>query len=119
MNYPSRLLVEPTLSAWRSVTSCPLRYVVGPSFEAGIVAAFSGQNPQVFEDANLIKSPWIDPAEVDDFGAIHLSADPDDLPVDTDVHGEVVLTTLQNPRRLGKIYWAIDAPDEDCRPNAH
>ena len=47
--YPAQHLADTVLAAWRQTTACPLRFVVGPTYEGGMVSVYSGLNPPVLE----------------------------------------------------------------------
>jgi hypothetical protein len=81
VRYPAALLAEAVRRDWRSATPCPLKLIVGPSFEAGMVAFYSSNPPRVLEDGDLRKSPWISADELARFGAVYVSSRTEDLPV--------------------------------------
>jgi 4-amino-4-deoxy-L-arabinose transferase-like glycosyltransferase len=55
---------------WHQATGRPLRYVVGPMWTAGNIAAFSRDRPSVYVDADPSHAPWIDPSDVRRQGAV-------------------------------------------------
>ena len=48
------------LKDWTRHTNCPLKFVTGPSFEAGFVSIHASGYPKVLEEGDFGKSPWID-----------------------------------------------------------
>jgi 4-amino-4-deoxy-L-arabinose transferase-like glycosyltransferase len=68
--WPGRALAQAVVADWKSVTACPLKYVVGPGFAAGLVSVYSGQYPVVLEDGDYRKSPWVDRADLERSGAV-------------------------------------------------
>ena len=62
--YPASHMAAAVLHDWKRTTSCPLTFVAGPSFEAGLVSVYSGSYAKVLEDGDFRKSPWIDPTEM-------------------------------------------------------
>ena len=113
--YPARELSEKALTDWQRATSCPLKYVVGPSFEAGTISVFSGQNPTVLEGGNSVASPWIDKTDVELKGALHVAYSPNELPAMASAQGSMTVTTSQDSKRPRIIYWAIVTPAQRCR----
>ncbi len=111
-NYPAQALADAVAADWKDDSLCPLRLVVGPSFEAGIVSVYGGGTARVLEDGSYAKSPWIAPAEVTRHGAVYVASDPAKLPTKgvTKVNWMDAGGSAQSPRR---IYWAI-APPERC-----
>jgi hypothetical protein len=71
------------LAAWRQTTSCPLRFVVGPTYEGGMVSVYSGVNPPVLESGDPLKSPWIDLAALREAGSVQLFHSADEAPPGT------------------------------------
>lgn len=113
-HYPAQALTQRAVADWQRVTACPLPYVVGPPFEAGTIAVFSGQNPQVFESANTLASPWIDPVDVQRRGAIYVGHSAEELPRGADVTGSMQVTTALDSAYAPVIYWAVVAPVQAC-----
>jgi 4-amino-4-deoxy-L-arabinose transferase-like glycosyltransferase len=114
ISFPARELTQQTLTDWERATSCPLKYVVGPSFESGTVAIFSGQNPTVLEGGSFVASPWIRKSDLETQGYLHLANTPNELPASSTARGSMVLTTAPNSNRPAKVYWAIVLPAKPC-----
>ncbi|MEI8327306.1 MAG: glycosyltransferase family 39 protein, partial [Betaproteobacteria bacterium] len=112
--YPAGPLAQEALADWQRATSCSLHYVVGPSFEAGTIAVFSGQNPAVFERGSRIASPWIDTADVQRSGALYVAYSRSELPHRAATQGSMVITSAQNSKRPQTVYWSAVAPSEHC-----
>lgn len=105
---PAREIASAALSAWQGATACPLRYVSGPGFLAGLVSVYSGQYPAVLEDGDTSKSPWIDEAAMDEAGFVRIGGPmpPDQVPADAlsvlvPAHGgrAAVVLEVQPPRQ--------------------
>lgn len=115
--FPAQALADAVQRDWQDRTRCPLRIVVGPSFEAGMVSVYNGNGAVVLEDGDFRKSPWISPDDIVRHGAAYLSSDPAHLPA----HGAVVIGSLDvsavAPAPHDRIYWAI-VPPETCADNA-
>jgi 4-amino-4-deoxy-L-arabinose transferase-like glycosyltransferase len=113
--YPANELALQALASWRAVTTCPLKYVAGPGFEAGLVSVYSGAYPQVREEGARMKSPWIDEADFLRSGAIVLAQGPQLAGVDDAPSGGTMRVPgkeeLSRPRQIS---WRIQAPAEDC-----
>ncbi|MEO7056760.1 MAG: glycosyltransferase family 39 protein [Caldimonas sp.] len=112
--YPAQAFADAVLADWKHDTPCPLRLVVGPSFEAGVVSVYNGGTAQVLEGGNRMKSPWVAPTALERLGAVYVAADPSTLPnkgVTTVNWMNVGVATPQGAP--SRIYWAI-APPQSC-----
>ena len=111
--WPAQELADAVLHDWRQVTSCPLAYVVGPSFEAGMVSVYAGGRAAVLEDGSMAKSPWIDAGDLRRRGAVHVGLDPRALPGGGAAGvGSLDLRAVSPPPHQ-RVYWTIVAP-VDC-----
>lgn len=81
-NFPVNAYVSKVQEVWQSRSSTPLKYVAGDRYLAGYVSLYGKNHPQVFIDWDAIKSPWINIAQLQKFGAIFLyqGNDTDDFP---------------------------------------
>ncbi|MBC7994467.1 MAG: glycosyltransferase family 39 protein, partial [Rhizobacter sp.] len=113
--YPAQTLAGAVMLSWKQATSCPLRYVVGGTYEAGMVSVYSGQNPVVFETASLERSPWVDLADLTRAGAVYVySQVPEQLPGPLPLH-RLAFTLPGGEKSLYDVYWAVVAPTDSCR----
>ena len=55
--YPARRLAAAALAHWAANTNCPVHYVAGTGFDAGLVALYSGGRLKMFESA--LATPWV------------------------------------------------------------
>ncbi len=112
--YPAQTLADAVLADWKHDSACPLRLVVGPSFEAGIVSVYNGGRAAVLEGGSLLKSPWVAPTALERFGEVYVASNPSSLPTNgvTTVNSmDVGQATSQGvPSR---IFWAI-VPPRSC-----
>jgi 4-amino-4-deoxy-L-arabinose transferase-like glycosyltransferase len=76
--YPARRLARAAVSHWRNATSCPLRYVAGTEFDAGLVSLYSGGTLKVFDSARA--TPWVQPEDVVRRGALYVLDENDVVP---------------------------------------
>lgn len=112
--YPAQTLANAVVHEWDRVTACPLRYVVGPTYEAGMVSVYSGRNPVVFEEGLTERSPWVDTADVSRAGAVHVySNPPETLPGPLPLH-KLAFKLPGSEESLYDVYWTIVAP-RSCR----
>ncbi len=111
--YPAHELATAVARDWQRVTTCPLRLVVGPSFEAGIVSAYNGGTADVLEDGEPGKSPWIDRDAALRDGAVYVDTDLARLPT----RGAAIVSSLDvsdaAPPPFERVYWAV-VPGERC-----
>ena len=96
--YPAQRLADAALRQWRSVTTCPLRYVAGDAFTGGLVSVYSGQFPAVFKSAHA--SPWISADDLRRHGALHVLADDAPVPPGAVAVFEFDLGTRRSERLL-------------------
>ncbi len=73
--YPARRLARAAVAHWAEATNCPLRYVAGTVFDAGLVSLYSGGSLEVFDTASA--TPWVKPADLLDRGALYVLDDED------------------------------------------
>jgi 4-amino-4-deoxy-L-arabinose transferase-like glycosyltransferase len=114
--YPARALAAAATRDWQAQTNCPLRYVAGPGYEAGVIAAFSGQAPRVFEGSSKLLSPWIDTADLATRGSIVVAHRRDALPANAVLTGSLRVTQAERPRRAAEVFWAVVRPTVACSP---
>ena len=105
--YPARALAAAVERDWARMTACPLKIVVGPQFEAGMVSTYIARPPVVLEGGDHRKSPWVRAADLARHGAVHVATDPADLPD----HG-VMIDSMAISSRQGavRIFWAVVPP---------
>jgi hypothetical protein len=115
-NYPAQKLADAVRRDWQDDTSCPLAYVVGPSFEAGIVSVYNGGTAAVLEDGVYIKSPWIKPADIQLRGAAYLANAPNQLPSQGVTRTGFLDVGSASPDPKQRVYWAI-VPPVKCLPD--
>ncbi len=113
-HYPARALTEQAMADWRRVSPCALPYIVGPPFEAGTIAIFSGQHPKVFEGGDPLASPWIDPADVQRRGALYVAHSAEELPQQASLKGSMQVTVEPDSKYAPVVYWAVLAPTQAC-----
>ena len=113
-NYPARELTQKALADWNSASTCRLKYVVGPSFEAGTISVFSNLNPKVLEGGSHVASPWIDKSDLQRQGALYVAYSPDELPTTALRRGSIVVTMSQGSKRPQTIFWGIVTPARSC-----
>jgi hypothetical protein len=112
--YPAGQLAQEALADWRLTTGCPLKYVVGPPFEAGSIAVFAGQNSLVFESGNPVASPWIDQADLQRRGALYVAYSSGVMPRTATVQGSLTVTTQDVSKRPQVIHWGAVPPTGPC-----
>ena len=81
--YPARQLADTVRDAWQQASPCPLRFVVGPTYEAGMVSVYAGGNPAVLELGDVQKSPWVDLEAMRQAGSVQLFHSADEAPPGT------------------------------------
>lgn len=64
-NWPQRDIATFFDSTFRRETGHALQIIVGPYWQAGLIALRSGSRPDVVIDADFKKSPWVTPTRLD------------------------------------------------------
>ena len=114
--YPAQALAGAVGRAWAAAipSGCPLRYVRGPGFEAGMVGLYAADRPSVV-DVQLSRTPWL---RTDDLiAAGHVAVRLGEAPEQDEVSGGPVLRgefSFEVPaqRRAPKqtLHWMIVPP---------
>ncbi|MEX8517475.1 MAG: glycosyltransferase family 39 protein [Leptothrix sp. (in: b-proteobacteria)] len=114
-SYPAREIAQAVVRDWHSITNCPLRYVVGPSFEAGMISIYSGQFPAVLENNQPALSPWIDMHQLQQAGAVYVEIE---APTHAVKHTSFPFELPGSDEKRNLVmHWSIVAP-EACDPTA-
>jgi 4-amino-4-deoxy-L-arabinose transferase-like glycosyltransferase len=114
-NFPAASFAKEVSSKWYQATSCDLKYVVGPSFEATIVSSYSGHNPIVLEDGDFRKEPWVTNDLLKTHGAIYLAATVGGLPAEVASSGRVFIPARENDFQPARqLFWGVVLPQSKC-----
>lgn len=76
--YPARRLARTAVAHWASATNCPLHYVEGSVFDAGLVSLYSGGHVQVFDSDHA--TPWVRAEDLQRDGALFVLDQGDPVP---------------------------------------
>ena len=105
--YPAQALAAAVERDWTRMTACPLKLVVGPQFEAGMISTYLAKPPRVLEGGDYRKSPWVRADELSTQGAVYVATDPADLPE----HGVMIDSMSVSSHSAGaRIYWSVVPP---------
>ena len=114
-NFPAAWVAKEATRPWTLATHCPLMYVVGPSFEATIVSAYSGYNPAVLEDGDFKKAPWITFELLKQHGAVYLAFKDKQLPAEASMRGQLTLPARLNDQQpASQLFWGLVLPQMPC-----
>lgn len=114
-NFPAQMVATAVLKQWQAATNCPLSYVLGPSFEATVVSAYSGQNPAVVEDGDFRKSPWVKPSQLASQGALYVSLAEGRFPIGATPAGQVIVPARENDFQPARtLYIGLSLPQTPC-----
>ena len=108
-HYPAQALSKAVQADWSRLTTCPLKIVVGPSFEGGMISTYLAKPPKVLEGGDFRKSPWVQADELHAAGAVYVSTDPADLPEHAVMVDSMAIHVGVNAGG-GRIYWAVVPP---------
>ena len=76
--YPARRLARTAVAHWATATNCPLHYVEGSVFDAGLVSLYSGGKIQVFDSDRA--TPWVRAEDLQRDGALFVLDEGDAVP---------------------------------------
>lgn len=109
--YPAASLSKAAVQSWKQQTRCPLAYVAGDPFPAGLVAVYSGLRPKIYENQDTQKSPWIDPADFKAKGGLIVERSLENLPESA---GLIDSLSFYIGQRKTTIYWTVLLPQQPC-----
>lgn len=114
--YPARRIADAALAHWRARTSCPLNYVGGDVFIAGLVSLYSNAgHPRVYDGP--VGTPWIDPGALALDGMLYVVDENDTLPPGLEPPEVFDLVLDEHVHRLPKtIRIAMRPPAQPCSP---
>jgi hypothetical protein len=114
--YPAARLAAAAVKDWNRLTPCPLKLVVGPPFEAGMISVYSEGYQKVLEWGDFSKTPWVSPEELERDGALYVADDPGHLPKDAAmIDSMAVHVQTWAPGGSDRVYWAVVLP-KVCTP---
>ena len=111
--YPARALALAATAEWRAVTACPLRYVAGDAFLAGLAALYAGEGAVVYGDAAA--TPWVDPAALARAGFVVLAERREELPAGVSRSAAFTLRASGAAAGGRTVFFGIVAPQAACR----
>ena len=76
--YPARRLARTAVAHWAAATKCPLHFVEGSVFDAGLVSLYSGGQIQVFDSDRA--TPWVRAEDLQRDGALFVLDEGDAVP---------------------------------------
>ena len=76
--YPGQRLARTAVAHWATATTCPLHYVEGSMFDAGLVSLYSGGKVQVFDSDRA--TPWVRAEDLQRDGALFVLDEGDAVP---------------------------------------
>lgn len=111
--YPARRLARAAVQHWRETTDCPLRYVAGTVFDAGLVSLYSGGRLEVFDTESA--TPWVRPEELRRRGALYVIDDNDPVPPGVTHVAMFDLVPLHHPTHAPKtVRLGVMLPEQPC-----
>ena len=98
---------------WRESTNCPLRYVGGDVFIAGMASLYSPVHPQVFDSPAA--TPWVSTAALERDGMLYVVDEDDTLPAGVQPPKVFNLVLDEQVHKLAKtIRFAVKLPAALC-----
>ena len=116
--YPARRLARAAVVHWSEATECPLRYVAGTVFDAGLVSLYSGGRLEVFDTESA--TPWVRPDDLRQRGALYVLDDGDAVPAGvTHVIAFDMVPGDRRGRPAKTIKLGIMMPAQECPPDGY
>ncbi len=113
VDYPAQTIADYVVQTWREQTACPLTFISGPPFEAGMTSVYSGNYPNVIEKGDLSKSPWVDIQMLKKHGFVDMSHESLDVQDSAKVHRLPEDVIIDFPR-LQTLRWTNVLPEQAC-----
>ena len=114
-NYPVVALAQTVQTHWQHrFPGRPLRYVVGPIWEAGVVSFYIADTPYVIPDGDFSATPWISRENIKAYGAVLLNPSAETLArfAHAEIQPKLILpATLPNMPQV-ELTWAWVAPGD-------
>lgn len=111
--YPAQRIADAALAHWSARTDCPLRFVSGDPFIAGMVSLHIDQHPKVYDIPAA--TPWIAPERLARDGVLYVVDEDDVLPAGLEVPEMFALVLDERAKRLPKtIRFAAHPPAQPC-----
>jgi 4-amino-4-deoxy-L-arabinose transferase-like glycosyltransferase len=109
--YPAQRLAQTAAAHWAAHTRCPLRYVAGSVFEAGLISLYADTHsrPYVFDSERA--TPWLNRSDLQRSGALYVLTH-SELPPKNLTHFiqfELVPGSLENNLQIG-----LHLPQQPC-----
>jgi 4-amino-4-deoxy-L-arabinose transferase-like glycosyltransferase len=115
LRFPSAELVQRVQRSWSARTHCPLEYVAGSAYPAGVYSVYAGDYPEVQEEGSPLASPWVDVEEMRLAGAVYFSFDRAKLPPEAQhIESMTVPVSKKRPHDGPVLYWGLLPPRDDC-----
>lgn len=112
LSFPAKAIAFEVLQSWTEKTQCPLKFISGPAFEAGIVSVYSGSNAVVLENGSFDRSPWVNREDFERRGAVLISKE---LPSNMNSNYLHLNNGLVNQfPQLKSFYWTLILPAAKC-----
>lgn len=111
--YPAQRIADAALAHWHARTDCPLKFVSGDPFIAGMVSLHTDRHPKVYD--TLAATPWIAPESLGRDGVLYVVDEDDVLPAGLEVPEVFALVLDERAKRLPKtIRIAMRPPAIPC-----
>ena len=112
--YPARGLARAVAAEWQAVAgACPLRYVSGSVYPAGLAALYGGEGAAVYEGP--AETPWIDAGRLARDGRVVVADRRADIPAAATRVREYAYGSLREPSAGRSFYIAVVPPSAPCR----
>ena len=116
--WPGAKITSTVLDAWKTHRDDVPKIIIGPTFEAGLIAHFSPDNPTVLTDGSFAKSPWVTLKMIDESGALLVWTGVDGLLTYPHSISGIEMTPFQAAGKIPIVHkgqsiffhWAILAP---------
>jgi 4-amino-4-deoxy-L-arabinose transferase-like glycosyltransferase len=118
LRFPTQQLVQNVHSTWQAHTQCPLKFVSGDAYAAGLYSAYSGHHPMVMEDHSAVKSPWVPQQALQREGVMYFALKREGLPEAAEIIDSmsVYMDVRDKNAEVVTFYWGMKRPSRHCAP---
>ena len=112
--YPAQGLARAVAAEWQAAAEgCPLRYVGGSVYPAGLAALYGATGAEVYE--SRVATPWIDSERLARSGRVVVADSRADVPAAATRVRQYAYGTVEEPRAGRTFYIAAIPPSAPCR----
>jgi hypothetical protein len=110
IDYPLSRLTGAAQKVWQAASDCPLRAVIGPEYEAGLIALNSADHPLVISLQSVLRGRF----DMTETGALFVTETRDQIPSNATSVATLKLAAHRTGGRAVELYLAAIAGQRRC-----